>query len=352
MTTLVFDWGNTLMRVFSEYEGAMVTWPEVAVIRGVEEALAVLSGQYPMVVATNARESSTAQVRAALQRVDIDRYFEHVFTTHDLNLSCKPDPEFYKGIQSRLKTTSEEMIMIGDDYCADILGAAQCGWKTAWYNPEHVPATALTPLNTYEVDSLAQLPMVLAKPAYPEITTCLGWLQEEEASSALLIHVQLVAAVSYQLALWLRANGQLIDPILAHRGGLLHDLAKLLSLRTGASSDDHGKLAARLLHTREQPELAEIAYRHLLFCLIDDARRPQTWEQKVVYFADKLIEKSQLASLDERLQGLRERYPNHRQEIDTMIPALLELQDEICQAIDILPDELLPCLNNALLGGE
>jgi len=129
-------------------------------------------------------------------------------------------------------------------------------------------------------------------------------------------------------------------------------IAKLLSLQTGASSDDHGRLAARLLHTREQPELAEISYRHLLFCLIDETRRPQSWEQKVVYFADKLVEKSQLASLEERVQGLRERYPNHRQEIDAVIPALLELQDEICAAADVQPDELLPCLNNALLGGE
>jgi putative hydrolase of the HAD superfamily len=162
----------------------------------------------------------------------------------------------------------------------------------------------------------------------------------------------MVASISYQLALWLRANGCLVDPILAHRGGMLHDLAKLLSLQTGASSDDHGRLAARLLHTREQPELAEISYRHLLFCLIDETRRPQSWEQKVVYFADKLVEKSQLASLEERVQGLRERYPNHRQEIDAVIPALLELQDEICAAADVQPDELLPCLNNALLGGE
>ncbi|NMC53246.1 MAG: HAD hydrolase-like protein [Chloroflexi bacterium] len=352
MTILVFDWGNTLMRVFPEYTGPMVHWPEVALIRGADDALASLSGQYRMVVATNARESSTEQVRAALQRVDIDRYFEQVFTTHNLKQSCKPDPEFFKAIETQLSADSADLLMIGDDYCTDVLGAVQCGWQAAWFNPNHESAASLTPLHRIEIDSFAHLPAALSRPALPSVPTCLGWLQEEGSSSLLLIHVQLVAAIAYQLAIWLRANGQAVDPILAHRGGLLHDLAKLLSLRTGASSDDHGRLAARLLTQREQPELAEIAYRHLLFCLIDEDRRPQTWEQKIVYFADKLVEKSQLASLDERLQGLRERYPHHQQQIDAIIPALLELQDEICLATDILPSELLPCLNNALLGEE
>ena len=36
---LFFDWGNTVMKVFPEYEGPMVSWPKVEKIEGIEELL-------------------------------------------------------------------------------------------------------------------------------------------------------------------------------------------------------------------------------------------------------------------------------------------------------------------------
>ena len=36
---ILFDWGDTLMRVFPEFEGPMFTWPRVEVVSGIKETL-------------------------------------------------------------------------------------------------------------------------------------------------------------------------------------------------------------------------------------------------------------------------------------------------------------------------
>jgi len=95
-----------------------------------------------------------------------------------------------------------------------------------------------------------------------------------------------------------------VNPILAHRGGLLHDLAKA----THHQGMDHGQLAGEMLRQKDEPALADIADHHMLFTLLDEVRMPRTWEQKLVYYADKLVEKNELVSVDERLAGLQERY--------------------------------------------
>jgi len=38
----LFDWGDTLMRDFPEFRGAMVTWPRIEVCAYVEDALGAL----------------------------------------------------------------------------------------------------------------------------------------------------------------------------------------------------------------------------------------------------------------------------------------------------------------------
>ena len=348
--TLVFDWGNTLMRVFPEYSGPMAAWPEVAPVKGIKTALMRLKPHYRLVVATNAADSGAEQVWAALARVELDGFFSTIYTARELNDNRKPEIGFFRELEKILGESPNNLMMIGDDYRADVLGAIQAGWRAMWFNPEMEPCPGLMPIHTQELYSMSKLPDLIEKREFPGWTLCLTWLLEQNASHKLLLHTQTVAAVAYQLALWLRAARQGVDPILAHRGGMLHDLAKLLSLRTGASSVDHGRLAAQLLTACDQPELAEIARRHLLFCLTDQERSPETWEQKVVYFADKLVENNDLVSLEDRLRALRERYPTDKERIENFLPELLNFQDELCAAMRMEPEQLYVNLRSALYG--
>lgn len=340
---LVFDWGGTLMKVFPQYTGAMVDWPEVAAEAGAVEALATLRETVPMVVATNAADSTSEQIMQALQMVGLGENFRAVFTGRELG-SRKPELAFFRALESVLAHPPHAMVMTGDDYRSDVLGAKAAGWRAVWYNPGFLSPPGGIPLHDSEIHHMGDFPRALARLALPDVHTCLAWLESAGTPYNVIVHLQLASVIAYHLALWLAEKGEAVDPILTHRGGLLHDIAKLESIRLTKEQGtyvDHADLARDRLLERGQPELAEIAGRHMLYQSNDDPRRPQTWEQRLVHFADKLAEGSTLVSITERAAALKGRYPQSAAEIDAAQPFLLALQDEICAILSVMPEEML-----------
>jgi putative hydrolase of the HAD superfamily len=130
----LFDWGDTLMRVFSQYSGAMVDWPYVEPIDYAADVLAALHEQALLAVATNAKDSDEVQIRGALERAGLAEYLDFIFCFRTIGY-LKPSPEFYKEILERLKLPADRVIMIGDEWNADILGANQAGLRAVWLNP-------------------------------------------------------------------------------------------------------------------------------------------------------------------------------------------------------------------------
>jgi HAD superfamily hydrolase (TIGR01509 family) len=346
---LVFDWGDTLMRVFPDFEGPMVDWPQAAAMEGAQPVLAQLQEHSRLFVATNAADSSAEQVRAALQRVGLDAYFERIFTMHELG-SRKPDPAFFHSLSRQIDLPFEKCVMIGDDLQADVRGALQAGWRAIWLNPNSQPFPGLLPLHDGDIARLAELPGTLTRLHLPNFTTAINWLLSAGSPHNILLHVQMVAALAYQMALWIRARGNVVDPILAHRGGLLHDLAKAASFESKDRSEDHGQMAGRMLDERLQPELAEIARRHLLFRPLEDNCAPETTEQKLVYFMDKLVEGSRLVTLEERMDHLRQRYSLDPTKLESVMPHLYGMRAELCAQAGFPPEEMIPRLKEALYG--
>ena len=344
LTTLIFEWGDTLMVNDPAQSGPMVRWPEVASVKGAAEALALLKGRYHLVVATNATDSRSREVRAALARVGLDHFFEAFFTSGELG-SRKPDPAFYQSLQSVLGIEPSQAVMIGDDYRSDVLGAHTATWTTIWYNPSDRAAPGLLPIQDAEITRMEQLPALMGRRMVPGYNTCLSWLLEQNMPHNLLSHVHTVAAVAYQMAVWLESARVDVDPLLTHRGALLHDLAKLKAMELHTS---HAELAARMLKDRGEPILAECARRHALFSILQPENAPRTWEEKLVYFADKLVEGSKLAGLDERIDSLRQRYPSDSDKIAAMGPALYHFQDTICAALGFRSTDLVKRLKSAL----
>jgi hypothetical protein len=303
-----------------------------------------------MVVATNAGDSDAAQVWKALKRVGLGEYFKGVFTSRELG-GLKPELRFFRQLESVLARAPHQLIMIGDSYRADMLGAKNAGWKAVWYNPGWEAAPALLPFHDAEVQDLRNLPLALNRLHLPDVPTSLAWLVERGTPHNILAHVQLVAAASYLLSVWLGQAGADVDPILTHRGGLLHDLAKIDSLQKTydhKQHDDHGAMASTLLMERNQPELAEIASRHIVYTDPAYPRGPRTWEEKLVHFTDKLAEGARLVSIDERLLALKDRYPAAAQELEQSRPILEALQAEICGLLHLSPTDLLENLRKSL----
>lgn len=347
VSTLIFDWGDTLMINYPGQAGPMADWPQVSAVEGVEDALEKLRDNYQLVLATNAPDSRSHQVRKALARVGLDGYFNAIFTAAELG-ARKPHQAFFQAVQSVLGKPAGQLLMLGDDYRVDILGAKSAGWQAAWYNPRSQAAPGLLPLHDVDLISWECLKPALEAPPLPGYAQCIAWLLSRPFSANLLAHVHAVASAAYLLALWLRSAGLPVCPLLTHRGGLLHDLAKLEALQRPAEHRiGHGELAARILTDIGQPALAEIARRHPLFAIDRPDTAPRTWEQKLVYLADKLVEGSRLEGLEERVDSLRRRYPLDDSRIAATLPALLAMRDEICAAAGLSTAEFEGQLKSA-----
>ncbi len=349
LTTLAFDWGGTLMLEDRRFTGAMpmADWPEVKAVDGIHEGLRALAGKYRLVIASNGF-SDAAQVRRALQRVELDSFFTEIFTFPVLK-ARKPELLFFRRVEEELGLRPHQLLMIGDDFWADAAGARQAGWNAVWYNPKVQACPGLNPIHQAELASMQDLPAALEQPDLPDVETCHLWCLEQGFSYELWQHVQLVAALSYQLAEWMKKKGENINPILAHRGGLLHDLGKLTAKRIQTKAN-HAEVAASLLRERWQAELAEISRRHIIYAILNDENAPRTWEEKVVYFADKLAEGGRLVGVEERLQGLQNRHHLEAAQIEAVRQPVLALGDEIAAAAGIKPVDLVHQLSNALNG--
>ena len=132
--TVLFDWGDTVMRDDPASTIPMVEWQTVEVIEGVADVLAYLhaSGRQ-IVLATSASISDEGQIRGALARGGLDRYFSHIYCFKNTNLP--KGEEFYRHILHDLRISAEDALMIGDGFEKDIQAANAIGIFAVWFDP-------------------------------------------------------------------------------------------------------------------------------------------------------------------------------------------------------------------------
>jgi len=159
---VAFDWGDTLMRDFRIYPGPMASWPRVAAVDGVREALVELAPHRRLVVAPNAADSGAKLVIEALARVALDGFFETVFSSAELGAE-KPARAFYETIIARLGCAPHEAVMLGDSYLNDVLGARACGLRAVWFNPSGAPCPEAEPRHDAELRAMTDLPALIAR---------------------------------------------------------------------------------------------------------------------------------------------------------------------------------------------
>ncbi|HSL43174.1 MAG TPA: HAD family hydrolase [Anaerolineales bacterium] len=132
---ILFDWGNTVMRDDPSSTMPMVEWQTVEPIDGIGSVLDYLqsSGRQVM-LATSAAFSDETQIRGALARVGIDRYFSRIFCFKNTHL---PKGEaFYREILDGLNIPPTEALMVGDSFERDVQDANAVGIFAVWFNPE------------------------------------------------------------------------------------------------------------------------------------------------------------------------------------------------------------------------
>lgn len=150
---ILFDWGDTLMRDIPGVAGKMRDWPEVAAMPGAEEALRCLSRSSRLYLATGAAQSSAEDIRAALRRVDLDRYISSCFCRQNTGYQ-KPDPQFYQAVLAALAARPQDATMVGDSLENDILPCHSLGMPTVLLA---APPPAGLPAGVRVIGSLIEL---------------------------------------------------------------------------------------------------------------------------------------------------------------------------------------------------
>ena len=78
--TILFDWGDTVMRDHPEITIPMVEWETIEVVEGIADVLEYLHSTGRRIgLATSAAISDEGQIRGALARGGLDIYFSHIY---------------------------------------------------------------------------------------------------------------------------------------------------------------------------------------------------------------------------------------------------------------------------------
>jgi len=182
-------------------------------------------------------------------------------------------------------------------------------------------------------------------------------------------HSLAVARLGVFLARKLKEKGISVDVDLVDRACLLHDLLRICDLeeagydRSRQAITDKDRAKWRQLRTRYRnlchedaafallreayPELALAIRRHRYDALLDEKDKPVTWEEKLVYYADKRVMHDRIVPLKERLEEAHRRNVPQRSSADRgklnterIDAAIFELEREILDKIGLEPDEI------------
>ncbi|MCP8303862.1 MAG: HDIG domain-containing protein [archaeon] len=168
-------------------------------------------------------------------------------------------------------------------------------------------------------------------------------LKEEKPLDNLLRHSIIVSEVSAILAFALKEKGYEIDLELVKVGGLLHDIG-----RTRTHSVHHGYVGGRLLREMGVDErIARIAERHVggglskedaeKLSLPEGVYMPETLEEKVVCFADKIVGMDNVIPLEETLDKFRKELGDE----SDAVQRLIELKGELAKLLDRDPEDVV-----------
>jgi len=165
--------------------------------------------------------------------------------------------------------------------------------------------------------------------AMPSRAECLRMLKDSGTLENIIAHSMAVTDVAMELGKALKARGESVDLRLLEAGALLHDIGKTKGLRGGHDSEiSHGDIGAEMLESMGYHKLAEIARSHM-FSKIFEPAALDTWEKKLVYYADKRVNHDKRVRLSERLDYLINRYPHGAEMFRKAKPLLEGMEKEI-----------------------
>lgn len=125
-------------------------------MKGAKEILEYLKGRGYVVYITTNGVAFTQYKR--IDECGLKQYFDAVFVSEEAG-SQKPDKEYFEFVMNNSKEKDKsKIIIIGDSQSSDILGGANFGVDTCWFNPKGATASSIP---TYEIRELCDLKQIL-----------------------------------------------------------------------------------------------------------------------------------------------------------------------------------------------
>lgn len=160
-------------------------------------------------------------------------------------------------------------------------------------------------------------------------------------------HVELVAKVARWLAEQVKRKTSktshvqkvIINEELLIASALLHDIDKNIPK---LPNEQHPDTGVRILCEEGMGEVAALVKTHSLHAILDSTISPKTWEEKILYLADKMV-KHEVIGVDARFRIWNdERLPPEEQRVlDAAYPKVKELEKEVLDLIGLSPKRIL-----------
>lgn len=179
----------------------------------------------------------------------------------------------------------------------------------------------------------------------PTRTQSISLWEEYHVPSAKRLHVALVERVAVILAQRVQPyTTESINIPLLSAAALLHDVDKAVPK---GINEHHPDTAVRLLREHDMAEVADVVRTHSLPAILDQNTSPKSWEEKLLFLADKMV-KHEVIGVDERfaLWKAETLSKDATREIDACYPKVKELEQQVCTLIGITPHELIALARN------
>ena len=154
----------------------------------------------------------------------------------------------------------------------------------------------------------------------PTEEECLKILEKGNVPSNMISHLKAVHDFSMKVCDVLEKRGIKANRDLIAAGALLHDVKKL-------SPNDHIIEGYKLVKYLGYPEVAEVIKKHGLAHLDNPNFVPKTWEEKIVFYADKRVKGDKVVSLEERFDYIKQRYK--KEHVDLEISFTKKIEKEL-----------------------
>lgn len=164
----------------------------------------------------------------------------------------------------------------------------------------------------------------------PTKKMCLELFRKYNIPKGIIRHSVIVNKVAVFLAKKLKSVGEDVDITVVDRASLLHDIG-----RSASTAKKHGEMGFLILKSEGFEKLGSIIRKHTLNNIITDTL--SSWEEKIIYYADKRVEGDEIVSLNDRIEALKKRYTKHKSMIEKAKPLIKALEREIFERIGESP---------------